>query len=156
MPLPEDRVIEAAVRPFSDNAELKLAAAELLARTSGKLSEETIARWDAVDANKRGPIRRWLPWGLLAAASALMWLSDSREMIAYFQWVKCAKDPFSDDATRAEQRTAAHLDARGKLLIFGDLASQNDVERKEKLWHSDPENPAYFAEYAAVIPSEVR
>lgn len=151
MPLPQDRVIEAAVRPFFDNAELKLAAVELLARTSRNLSEETIARWDAVDANKRGPIRRWLPWGMLAVASALMWLADSREMIAYSQWVKCKTDPYSNPPYQAEQRTAARLDARGKVLVFGDLASQDIVERKEKLWQSNPENPAYYTEYAAVF-----
>jgi hypothetical protein len=153
MPSPQDRVIEAAVRPFSDNAELKLAAAELLARTSGNLPEETLARWDAVDAKQRGPVRRWLPWGMLAVTSALMWLADAKEMIAYFQWVKWAKDSVSTMPPQAEQRTAAHVDARGKLLVFGDLASKNSVERKERLWQSDPENPAYFAEYAAVFAS---
>lgn len=148
----QDRVIEAAVRPFSDNAELKLAAAELLGRASGNPSEEAIARWDALDASKRGPVRRWLPWGLLAAASALMWLAESREMIAYFQWVKCRSAPFFEPPPyQAEQRTAARLNARGKLLVFGDPASQDIVVRKEKLWQSDPGNPAYYTEYAAVF-----
>lgn len=138
MTSPQARVIEAAVRPFSDNAELKLAAADLLARTSGNPSEEAIARWDAVDAKKRGPVRRWLPWGMLAVASALMWLADSKEMSAYIDWVRWLKPP-SSMPPEDKQRTAAHLDAQGKLLLFGD---------KEKLWQSAPENPAYFAEYA--------
>jgi hypothetical protein len=44
--------------------------------------------------------------------------------------------------------TAARLDAQGKLVVFGDLTSRDNYKRKEKLWQSNPENPAYFAEYS--------
>ncbi len=153
MSSPEARVIEAAVRTFSENAELQLAASGLLERTNADDSGEAIARWDAVDAKKRSPARRWLPWAILAVASVLIGLMDFREMHVYLQWVKWAeKDPgLRTSPPRSEGRAAAHLDARGKLLVFGDLASKDIIERKKKLWQSDPENPAYFSEYAAVF-----
>lgn len=150
MSSPQVSVIKAAVRTFSDNAELQLAATGLLTETRVDNSEEAIARWDTVDSKNHGRIRRWLPWGMLVVVSALMWLADSKEMIAYFQWVKWLRNSSYYDMppAQAEQRIAARLDARGKLLVFGDLTTLDRVERKKKLWQSDPENPAYFAEYA--------
>jgi hypothetical protein len=51
----DSRVIEAAVRTLSDNAELKLAATKRLVKTNVEHSEEAIARWDAVDAKSPRP-----------------------------------------------------------------------------------------------------
>ena len=39
-------------------------------------------------------------------------------------------------------------------MLFGDLSKEAKDERKEALWRSEPENPAYFADYASAYISE--
>ncbi len=63
MPDVRTRLIEAAVRPLSDNAEMKAAASSLFgewASAGPEGAEEAITRRDAVDAGTRRPVWRWV------------------------------------------------------------------------------------------------
>ena len=56
-----DPLVETAVRPFADNAEMQLAATSLLSgltESNAANPAEAIQRWDSVDARKRKPVWR--------------------------------------------------------------------------------------------------
>ncbi len=90
---PKTRLIQTAVRPLADDAEMQLAATHLL----GKLviphpenAEQAIQRWDVVDAKKRKPVWRMALWVLLVAVSAGVGVRDFRDSIRYMKWMRGA------------------------------------------------------------------
>jgi hypothetical protein len=143
-------LIEAASRPLADNAELHLAAEEFLSqlKTSDNGAEEAVSRWNALDAGTRRPVW-WIALGaMLVLISGAVFFRDSAEMLRYFQWGGVAAEEFAQPPPISEERISGRLDERQKLLLFGDMNHEDKEERKAALWRSDPENPAYFAEYA--------
>ena len=85
MPDPPTRLIAAAVRPFSDNAEMKLSASKLLEnlpiRDNG--AENAIRRWDLIDSRRRKPLVRIALFTILALVSAAILTGSIRETIGY-------------------------------------------------------------------------
>jgi hypothetical protein len=157
--IPHERLIQTAVRPLSDNVELQHSAADFLSRISTGNAEEAEAmasRWENVDGRKKSwwPIGRWAALGLISAA---VLIADAEEAFLIAKLVKWSTG-FSflepDFPKDPQKRIAARLSKSEKLLLFGDLSKINNDERKEALWRSDPENPAYFADYAAAYMSE--
>ncbi len=151
-----DPLIEAALRPLSDNAELHLAAAGFLEnlKISDDGEEEAVVRWDAQDGRRRRVFWRRALWVALIVASAAVWLVNSGELFRYFEWGKWSMHPYSGSMPDSEERVGRRLDAKQKLLLFGDQASDHQDERKEGLWLSEPDHPAYFAEYAVAYAAE--
>ncbi|MES2660134.1 MAG: hypothetical protein V4689_16040 [Verrucomicrobiota bacterium] len=154
------RLIDAAVRPLSDNAELKLATTDLLdgmMADSGNDVAETIERWDAID---RRSGRRWagiVLWAAVAFISAVVFVVEFREIRRLSVWAEWASrfNIFAPvPADEPVNRLAATLNERDRLLLFGDLSKEGKAARMEALWRSEPGNPAYFAEYAAAFISE--
>ena len=146
----QDRLIEAAVRPISDNAEIKLAATHLLEEittTEPVGTENAIARWEAADSKKRRLTGRRALWASLLVISATVWLAESGDIIDFYRMVGVMKGVPS--ALRdAEMRIASKLDARQKTLLFGDVTATSGADRIKARLRSDLDNPAYFAEYA--------
>ena len=151
-------LIEAAVRPFSDNAELKHSAADFLAKRipEDPAAGEMLARWDEVDSRPRKSAWNLGLWGLVAAVSAGVAISDYEEISRLVSWGKwmAAGSMFTPVPVDGLSRSARGFSESEKLLLFGDVSKEAKVERKEALWRSDPENPAYFAEYAGAYLSE--
>ena len=149
-------LIDVAARPLADNAELHLAAADFLTKLEvpAQGATEAVARWNALDACPRRPVRRYALWAALVIASAAVWLAQSGDLVRYFEWGKWLLHPFSGTPKGIEERVSRGLDAKQKLLLFGDTTKEFKDERMEALWRSDPENPAYFAEYAAAYLGE--
>ena len=157
MPDLQTRLIEAAVRPFSDNAELKHSAADFLRkRIVTDPDAAMLARWEKVDAATRKSIWRSGLWVLLALVSTGIVVSDFEEISRLAPWGKwlATGSIFTPLPTAAVQRVASKLNEGDKLLLFGNLSKVGKAERKEALWRSAPENPAYFAEYAAAFLDE--
>ena len=79
-------LVETAVRPFADNAEMRLSAVRLLSdlvkSNDGKTSE-SIERWNSVDARKRKPVWRIALFTVLAVVSAIMLMETTRDMLVY-------------------------------------------------------------------------
>ncbi|MGL4398258.1 MAG: hypothetical protein ACRCXD_00185 [Luteolibacter sp.] len=158
MPDPPSRLIEAAVRPLSDNAELQQAAIGLLetriAEDAG--ADAMIARWDQVDAQKRKSIWQIGLWVLVAVVSAGVAASDFDEMsriVPLGKWI--ANGSFLNPMPTDElQRVTRKLSESEKLLLVGDLTRGSKSERKEALWRSEPDNPAFFAEYAGAFVAD--
>ena len=151
-----DPLIEVALRPMADNPEHHLAAEGFLRRlkTSDVGAEAAVSRWTALDAARRRPV--WWPalGAMLILISGAVFFRDSMEMARYFQWAESAQGMFIEQPPFSEERISARLDERQKLLLFGDLTKLDKDERKAALWRSEPENPAFFAEYASAYYSE--
>jgi hypothetical protein len=158
MPDHQSRLIEAAVRPFSDNAELKHSAAGFLETriTKGAAEGEMLARWDEVDARKRKSVWHIGLWVMVAVVSAVVAISDFGEIARLVAWGKsiAAGSIYAPGPVDSEQLVARKLNESDKLLLFGDLSKETKAERKEALWRSEPDNPAYFADYASAFIGE--
>ena len=151
-----DPLIDAASRPLADNAELHLAAAGFLngLKPTDDGAEQAVLRWNALDAETRRSVW-WMALGaMLVLISGVVFFRDSVEMQAYFQWGESARGLFLQQPSSAEERISGRLNERQKLLLFGDMTKLDKDERKAALWRSDPENPAYFAEYACAYYSQ--
>jgi hypothetical protein len=155
----KERLIEAAVRPFSENAELKHSAADFLEKrltADAGSAAAMVARWDEVDARKRRPVWHLGLWAVVAVVSAGVAISDFAELSRVVHWGKWFAggtfySPMPEDC---EQVVASKLSESDKLLFFGDLTKTSKSDRMEALWRSEPENPAYFSEYAGAFISE--
>jgi hypothetical protein len=149
----DDPLIEAAVRPLAVNAELHLAAAGFLKtiRTGSAGGEGAmIRRWQGLDAAKKRPIWKLLLWGMVTMASLAVLVADFTDLAEVLGIRNSRPYDESDllERTLAEKRLASRLDPEQRRLMFGDFSIADPVERKEALWNSEPENPAYFVEYA--------
>lgn len=150
------RLIDTAVRPLADNAELQLAAVALLEEAVGKPvgnADEVIARWEEVDANKTRP---WMKWGFIAvlvALSAWAWTVAAREGITCWRLSQVSDayrympDDYAADLQNLENCIPWELGRRERLLLFGDTSKDSLTEGMKGLWDSEPENPAFFMEY---------
>lgn len=145
------RFIEAAARPLADNPERRLAAESWVAGVTKDAPEEgmeeAIARWDRLDSLPR----KW-NWRRIVVIAALITIpalffpamttwSEVRALRG-LGMVGGALAPDENLLTRG-------LDEDQRLLI-GDM-SLTRLERADRLRRSDPENPAYYIEYAAAL-----
>ncbi len=149
----QQRLLETAVRPFGDNAEMKHAAAEMfgvLVEPEARGAEEAIARWEAVDARENKTFWRRLFFSLFLVISAGIWADG---LHAVFHHNKLFGDLLIDSfygyPARDDEGTPhfPNLSAEQKLLLFGDTSKAPKSEKMKGLWDSDPGNPAYFAAY---------
>jgi hypothetical protein len=119
-------------------------------------AEEIIQRWDEVDRRK-GWIRwRWVLFGILAAVSAvaLTWLGNMAvdQGLFYRQISNWSGSRAMDNPV--EKKLEKYLNDKQKFLLFGDTRRSSKVDQIKALWDSEPENPAYYAQYAGVYLSE--
>ncbi|RYD27574.1 MAG: hypothetical protein EOP87_20980, partial [Verrucomicrobiaceae bacterium] len=152
-------LVETAVRPLADNAEMKLAAAELL---DGVMKEPPtagggpVARWEAIDrkGRRRGSLLVWASAFLIFAAVIAWELPEIRQFSAIAGWTTQFGIPIPQRSEGTKKQLAAKLGEKNRLLLFGDMSESGQAERREALWRSEPENPVYFAEYAGAYISE--
>jgi|GEM_PF-6259029 len=157
MPDSQDSLVEAAVRPFSDNAEMKLAATRLLGelvKPDDAGAENVIARWDAVDGQRQGMARRFAFFGFVALVSAFVGVSDSGDLINHGRNFGYMISQLSSPPSGARQRILNHLTGPQKLLFTKEDTYAKASPTKEALWKSEPGNPAYFSEFVAVFSRE--
>ncbi len=153
-----DPLVETAVRPFADNAEMQLAATRLLSEltTSNEANPaEAIQRWDAIDARKRKPVWRIVLFSVIMVVSAIMLIDVSKDMLAYLRMYSSLTNFVTvGSANRYHKQLEKRLSASQRLLIFGDSSQPTRTGRMKALWDSEPENPAYFGEYAKAYLSD--
>lgn len=151
-------MVEAATRPLADNAEIRLAAKQFLRENLRPTEdndradrlEKLTARWNEVDARASKKVRWAIAAILIAALSAILLIPGVLEIIAYGQHLHYWSDPiFNPPPTDAHVRVARRADPAKRLLLVGNSSDGTDLETSEALWRSDPDNPAFFAEYAA-------
>jgi len=154
MSVPKERLIESAVRPLEVNAEMRLAAKRLLDEAvieDAPGTEDAVARWNAVDA-KRG-LRGWqtMLWVALAVVSVTVLLRDYQEIGRYV----ARRERIGREAVYMPKQPAdftRNLTREQTLL----LSYNPKLSARKELWRLDPDNPAYFAEYAVAYARDSR
>lgn len=147
-----DRFIELAARSLDDNAELQLSAeAELRKAIGANAASHSGALTAAVHSLEhadKSPRRRWWRIALLGgmALVSLPLLVQTAMQCKNLVMVR-SMYTFEMD-TSALEKSMVDLTPKQKLLLFGASGAANDEDRWKPLWESEPENPAYLAEYA--------
>jgi hypothetical protein len=142
-------LIETVTRPLAKNAKQHAAAIAMLeeCRVAGHPAEaETLARLDAVGTRRFAGLWQIVCWmlAILALCGALYTLLSTLKFAADWGDLPLFKS--------AQQRLPAGLTEKERLLL-GD-PSVDELEQKRRLHLSDPNNPAYYAEYAQIWARE--
>ncbi len=160
MPDPADAFLAAAVRSFDDNAELQVIARREWAETIAKSPEapdsfeEATRRFDEV--YRRGG-RRWDSWAVGAVVLISLLLAAWTAFGINRQWdelICFAEGGMASGEDVFLEKWIAGRTPAEQLLLVGDPDADSLEEQLEALWDSDPENPAYFGEYARACLSD--
>jgi hypothetical protein len=138
-----DPLVEAAVSSLSDNAEHRLAAIAILSETAipdHPDAGEAIARWKGIDATKRPFLWKPVLWVIALITAIVLVSSQYQDLRRAWSYRNIA------DLDIPDPIIPSGLSARQKLLFNDPLRS--GLEQAEALHNSEPENPAYYAEYA--------
>jgi len=152
-----DRLTEAACRSFTADAEAKLSARDFIsrvARTDDPAAvENAIARWHHADAAKR----RFGWKSVLALLAVLLSLAigikDFKDIRRTLKWrfgggilhmgvVDMQAPAFFSSLTPSQR------------LLFAGVGESSPITTAKELWLTEPDNPAYFSEYAAAYIAE--
>jgi len=143
----KEEFMAAAVRPIG-NPEQKLGLWRWLGELMGEADDESLAqvtrRWDEIDARgARGNARKvvMVVLVLLTVLGTVPLLNTWHELKRNGALV--GKAEWSEPAVLS---IGKKLDTKGRLLL-GDPAMPT-LQQKQALLQSDPENPAFFAEYS--------
>ena len=122
MPVLHARLIDAAVRPFSDNAEMKLSASKLLGNLplDDEGAESAIRRWDLIDSRRRKSVVSTALFTILALVSAAVLTVSIREVIGYQKIFGWFRGDFTGDFPNPEELIGKDLTSDQKLLLFSD------------------------------------
>ena len=152
-----NKLFEVAARPLADNAELQLAAFALLERSADKCqagADNAISRWEAVDAARQRPVRKWSFVAVLIGLSAWAWTVAAREALAYWRLQEVSvihrydNDPDYPAAVKMlDQCLPGKLTQHERWLFLGDPSQSTRVEAMKALWDSAPDDPAFHMEY---------
>jgi hypothetical protein len=152
----EDPLIEAAVRPLADNAEMRLAAAgylEGIRCCQPEQEREAIAVWTKATRPS------WLNWRMVLGALMLVFsvfvaVTEWGDVLKYYQWSASVRKGLYAPPPDFSDRVFSKLDSEQRLLVFGDPGAKDPSGRREVMWRKYPENPAYFSEYAGTYLRE--
>ncbi len=154
MPDLKTRLIEAAVRPLANDAEVMQSGKGFLATLTtipARGAEAALKRWDASDAKTGKATRRLLCYLLVTAAFVVSLTFDISEFAGYERITGYTS--YFRGYARQNQIDGTYTAAEKRLLLIGDV-NQSKSDLAKALWNSDPTNPAYFANYAVVYLSE--
>lgn len=150
-----ERLIDLSIRPLADNAELHLVAeAELRKAIEVHAADRPEALTEAADslvrADKYPKRGRWkMALYLLTLLISLPLITHTAKQIYRSSGIGNLISPFSASGSRPVTKKIPHLDPAQNLLLYGAEGATNEPDRWKPLWESEPENPAYLAEYAA-------
>ncbi len=147
----KEQLIEAWTSPLQNNAEQHLHARSLLeeAIEENAPTLPTAAKW--MQQTRHARKRRLLLWCLfiLALASFLYPVLTTYGMNVSLMVYRSVT---SMDVSKAPKvRTSS---AEETFLLYGDLSRPKASDQRRALWERDPQNAAYFAEYAIHYFSE--
>ena len=143
-------LIEAAVKPLTDNAEQQLAAKAMLEETFEPDHPGVAAALAGLEAGgekRRAAIWKITLWSVAGIALALAIYSHAPEI----RLVDSVSHASLFDLPEPPPRPSDLTDR--ELLLLGDPALDN-LEQRRLLHLYDPDNPAYYAEYVGAYASE--
>lgn len=154
-----ERFVGLATRPLENNAELHLAAAGELRRQieANSATPETLAEAaDSLEHADRHPRRRY--WRIALYLTTLLVslpvLVHSARKADDFVYASDLNSTFGSLSGPGAESAAKNLLPQQKLLLFGDEPAANSSDRWKPLWNSEPENPAFLAQYASAYFSD--
>lgn len=163
---PGNKLLEVAVRPLADNAEMQLAAVGLLERSADQSQagvDAAISRWEAVDVARQRPAWKWLFVAVLIGLSAWAWTVAGKEALAYWRLQEVSvihrydNDPDYPAAVKMlDQCLPGKLTQHERWLFLGDPSQSTRVEAMKALWDSAPDDPAFYMEYVFSVNGNSR
>lgn len=160
---PAERFITAATDAMADNPELQIAArhelAESIAHASpGKAdtldqAAEQLERADRSFPAKWGRIILYVVTGVI---SAVVLAFSLQSFLDYWnnRWMTVGSGYGRFDTSAFDRRLSSHLSPQDRMILLGDTTQLNKPDRIRKLWESEPENAAYFADFATAFSSD--
>ena len=151
------RLLDLATAPLENNAELELAAKTFLQRefATNHANPDAIRETaDALARADRHPRRNFWKIALYVTALlvSLVILAPSVWKLRALARVSDIISPFS--MGMPEEPDTTGYTPREKLLLYGDTDAPDNSGRWKPLWDSEPENPAFLAQYAAAYLSD--
>lgn len=160
---PRSRLIETAVRPLSDNAEMKAAASHLLGelvKAEPEGAEEDITRWEAVDARTRRPVWRWVLFSFLLVSSAVLSAYATPRVLGLITAYRALSALGSTAGSSAGPTVTLpkpgrkNLTQEEQLILYGDETQNSKLGKAKGMWDRHPESAAYFSQYVEAYFSE--
>jgi hypothetical protein len=160
---PRSRLIEAAVRPLSDNAEMKAAASHLfgeLVKAEPEGAEEAITRLDAVDARTRRPVWRWVLFSFLLVSSAVLSAYATPRVLGLITAYRALSAMGSTAGSSAGPTITfpkpgrKNLNQEEQWILYGDETQNSKSGKAKGLWDRHPESAAYFLQYVEAYLSQ--
>jgi hypothetical protein len=156
MPDATDRLIAAATKPFSDNAEMQIAAENELRELLNHHREHgrsSAAEEECAAALEKDTPARRKGWTLAVIGAALLSLGIAGWSGFQFYTARDAIEALDDGFQMWHHDLSPALIApdatpREQVLLFGDPSARHHPNQFKALWDLDPGNPAYFREYA--------
>lgn len=142
-------LIEAVTEPLSDNPEHRLSTHALLEETFDADHpdiESALNRLTSTEHKKCSTLRKSLPWVFAVIAVGVGIIS----YLPALEFVLPMYDFYEPPAGNMDRVVSKRTDK--EKIILGD-PKLGEGEQKMRLYLSDPENPAYYAEYAHVWKS---
>ncbi len=148
-----ERLMAAALQPFAETPELRLAATKVLEKMvpqSHPGAAEAIARWEALAVRKQ----RYGPLWRSALTLALVWLSAwvllhaVAEGLRYRRVLGVAESSSAGRTSHPDADLLIGLSEKEKFRLFGDLTKPTKSEQLQALWESAADDPSCFAAYA--------
>ncbi len=136
-------LIEVVTEPLTDNAELRLATHALLEKTFDAEHpdiESALNRLTSTQHKKRSKFRKLLPW-VFAVFAVGIGIASYLPAINFVLPMYHFYEPPSGNMDRVISKRTDK-----EKVILGD-PKLGVGEQKMRLYLSDPENPAYYAEY---------
>lgn len=142
------QLIDAATQDFHNDEEQCLAARKVLETRLRPGDEEEVRQ--AIESVKKSQApSRCLRWSLYAVLLILSMPLVGGHIFQFFKVSSLYQSMSSyHGEDPAEDMISSQLTDQQKLLVFGDRRFADESDRKKGLWDSDPENPAYYNEYA--------
>lgn len=165
MPDPAERFIDAATAPLAENAELQVMARRELEEaisTAGPGNGDSLAEAaEQLESAGRRPHSKWWTLTLYAVTGILSVgiLANSVMSVLQFRQTTGAISLFGimgsgGDPESLDKYLGRNLTPEQKLLLLGDRRQSGRANQMKGLWESEPENPAYFADYTTAHLSE--
>ncbi len=153
---PKHRLVEAAVRPLADNAEMQVSAThflEELVRDDAAAAERVVKRWEELDSKKGRLTWRLALFSLLAIVSAtILTVLVSRAINIRQAYNLVSGHSLTPPTLRKVGKST--LTPEQKLILYGDETQSSKAGKAKGLWDRYPENLAYFSQYAEAYLSE--
>ncbi|MBK1830630.1 hypothetical protein JIN77_07825 [Verrucomicrobiaceae bacterium R5-34] len=160
MPTPEEKFKAAATRDFGEDQELRYQAEEILDAKMRPVEEGTLESGAEALAQNQS-VWQWIRWSFYGLSFLLgLWIilnngKQALETRAYLYAPGLSGIGWMGGGASSDTSSDASLSHEEKLILYGDLRYPTKSEQMHGLWAMEPENPAYYIEYATAYHQDM-